>query len=65
MDQAVQIKHAQTLRRLHHADDVLLLPNAWDAGSAALFADAALVRLPPPVAAWRGRWAMPMAKHCR
>ncbi len=39
MDQVVQIKHAQTLRRLHHADDVLLLPNAWDAGSAALFAD--------------------------
>ena len=38
MDHAIQIKYAETLRRLHHTDSVLLLPNAWDAGSAALFA---------------------------
>ena len=38
MDQATQVKYAETLRRLHHTDAVLLLPNAWDAGSAALFA---------------------------
>ena len=38
MDQATQVKYVETLRRLHHTDAVLLLPNAWDAGSAALFA---------------------------
>ena len=28
--------HAATFRQLHHAPDVLLLPNAWDAGTARL-----------------------------
>lgn len=33
-----QAQKAHALRRLHHAGTMLLLPNAWDAASAALFA---------------------------
>lgn len=33
-----QAAKAQTFRKLHNRSNLLLLPNAWDAGSAALFA---------------------------
>lgn len=39
MDPAGAIERATTLRKLHDRQHVLLLPNAWDAASAALFAD--------------------------
>ena len=38
MDRQTQIDKAQTLRRMHDRTAILLLPNAWDAGSARLFA---------------------------
>lgn len=38
MDHALHVARAQTFRRLHDRTSILLLPNAWDAGSAALFA---------------------------
>ncbi|MBS0194434.1 MAG: isocitrate lyase/phosphoenolpyruvate mutase family protein [Proteobacteria bacterium] len=38
MNHAIQIARAQAFRRLHDRTAILLLPNAWDAGSAALFA---------------------------
>jgi hypothetical protein len=38
MDLQVQIDKAQLFRDLHARTDILLLPNAWDAGSARLFA---------------------------
>lgn len=38
MDQSAAVERAQTLRALHDRRHVLLLPNAWDAGSAALLA---------------------------
>lgn len=38
MDIQTQIDRAQALRRLHDRSAILLLPNAWDAGSARLFA---------------------------
>jgi 2-methylisocitrate lyase-like PEP mutase family enzyme len=38
MDLQVQIDKAQLFRDLHACTDILLLPNAWDAGSARLFA---------------------------
>lgn len=38
MDAAVQRERAQRFRALHRAGQPLLLPNAWDAGSAAMFA---------------------------
>lgn len=38
MDRSTQVAHAQRLRALHDRRHPLLLPNAWDAGSAALFA---------------------------
>jgi 2-methylisocitrate lyase-like PEP mutase family enzyme len=31
---------AAVLRALHHADTILTLPNAWDVGSAVIFAQA-------------------------
>ena len=38
MDRQVQIQRAQHFRALHDRSRVLLLPNAWDAGSAQVFA---------------------------
>ena len=38
MDRQTQIERAQAFRRLHDRSRILLLPNAWDAGSARLFA---------------------------
>src|SRR6185312_14546234 len=38
MNLETQIEHAHALRRMHHGSQPLLLPNAWDAGSARLFA---------------------------
>lgn len=38
MQPSAQIERAQALLRLHDQHDILLLPNAWDAGSAALCA---------------------------
>src|SRR4051794_13111909 len=37
MDQSAK---AQAFHALHHTGDILILPNAWDAASAALMADA-------------------------
>jgi 2-methylisocitrate lyase-like PEP mutase family enzyme len=37
MDQAAK---AEAFRKLHHGGDILVLPNAWDAASAAIMADA-------------------------
>jgi 2-methylisocitrate lyase-like PEP mutase family enzyme len=39
MDKQAQVQLAQRFRALHDRTRVLLLPNAWDAGSARLFAD--------------------------
>lgn len=39
MDKQVQIERAQRFRALHDRSRVLLLPNAWDAGSARIFED--------------------------
>lgn len=39
MDKHIQIQRAQRFRALHDRRRVLLLPNAWDAGSARIFAD--------------------------
>ncbi len=39
MDKQVQIERAQRFRALHDRRRVLLLPNAWDAGSARVFED--------------------------
>ncbi|MBW7924781.1 MAG: isocitrate lyase/phosphoenolpyruvate mutase family protein [Burkholderiaceae bacterium] len=39
MDKHVQIERAQRFRALHDRRRVLLLPNAWDAGSARVFED--------------------------
>lgn len=39
MDQQAQIERAAHFRTLHDRRQVLLLPNAWDAASACLFAD--------------------------
>lgn len=38
MDMHSQINKAQALRKMHDRSAILLLPNAWDAGSARLFA---------------------------
>ena len=38
MDIVSQVAKAHTFRKLHDRSNLLLLPNAWDAGSAALFA---------------------------
>lgn len=38
MDRQTQIDRAQTFRNMHDRSTILLLPNAWDAGSARLFA---------------------------
>lgn len=39
MNQPTQVERAQRLRALHDRRRVLLLPNAWDAGSARVFAE--------------------------
>ena len=39
MDKQAQIQRAQRFRALHDRSRVLLLPNAWDAGSALVFAN--------------------------
>ena len=48
MNSAEQAKHAELFRRKHRGPRLLLLPNAWDAMSARVFAaagfDAALAR---------------------
>ncbi|MGH8335269.1 MAG: isocitrate lyase/phosphoenolpyruvate mutase family protein, partial [Gammaproteobacteria bacterium] len=36
-DISVQKSKAETLRRLHQAPPILVLPNAWDVASAVLF----------------------------
>lgn len=38
MDKHIQIERAHAFRNLHGRSPILLLPNAWDAGSARLFA---------------------------
>ncbi len=38
MDRQAQIDKAQAFRKMHDRSAILLLPNAWDAGSARLFA---------------------------
>lgn len=38
MDMQKQIDKANALRRMHDRSSILLLPNAWDADSARLFA---------------------------
>lgn len=38
MDRQVQVDRAQAFRQMHDRAAILLLPNAWDAGSARLFA---------------------------
>lgn len=38
LERQTQIDRAQAFRRMHERKQVLLLPNAWDAGSACLFA---------------------------
>lgn len=38
MDRHTQIERAQAFRNMHDRSRILLLPNAWDAGSARLFA---------------------------
>lgn len=38
MDKQTQVARAQAFHKLHDGSNLLLLPNAWDAGSAALFA---------------------------
>ena len=38
MDKQTQLARTQTFHTLHDRSNLLLLPNAWDAGSAALFA---------------------------
>lgn len=48
----------------HTQPGPLVLPNAWDAASAALF-QRALRPWRPPVRHWPGRWDMPMATPCR
>lgn len=40
MDASTQIARARAFRALHERGQPLLLPNAWDAGSACVFADA-------------------------
>src|ERR1700742_2219559 len=35
-----QAAKAETFAALHHSGDILILPNAWDAASAAIMADA-------------------------
>lgn len=39
MDHKTQVARAEALRRMHDRRSVLLLPNAWDAASARLFAE--------------------------
>lgn len=43
MDRQAQIELAEHFRALHHGDNLLLLPNAWDAGSARLFTEVGFV----------------------
>lgn len=38
MDHSTQVERAQVLRQMHHGSQILLLPNAWDAISARVFA---------------------------
>lgn len=38
MDNETQVRRAEALRQMHDRRNILLLPNAWDAGSARLFA---------------------------
>ena len=40
--------HADRLRELHHAREMLVLPNVWDAASAKIVAEAGLPWSPPP-----------------
>jgi 2-methylisocitrate lyase-like PEP mutase family enzyme len=40
LDQTTQEKLALRLRQLHHGQEILVLPNAWDAISARIFAEA-------------------------
>ncbi len=39
MDNSTQIKKAEQFHRLHHADEMLILPNIWDTLGALLMAD--------------------------
>lgn len=40
MDHKTQVAHAEALRALHHGQQPLLLPNAWDAATARIFEQA-------------------------
>jgi len=56
VDTALQIRHAEQLRGLHRGPPLLLLPNAWDAASACIFAAAGF----PAIATTSGgiSWAL-------
>jgi 2-methylisocitrate lyase-like PEP mutase family enzyme len=45
MEHATQVALAQRFHALHHAPDMLILPNAWDAGSAVIFEKAGFVAI--------------------
>lgn len=61
-----QARHAATFRHLHD-DGLLLLANAWDAGSARLIENlgAAAIATTSAGLAWPGRMATAMAAICR
>ena len=39
MSKTDQITRAERLKSMHHEEDILILPNAWDVGSARVLAD--------------------------
>ena len=55
------VERAQRFRALHDRRQILLLPNAWDAGSARLFEDLGFAA----VATTRGRLRKRKIKHVK
>jgi len=57
--------HADRLRELHHAREMLVLPNVWDAASSKIVAEAGLPWSPPPAQRSRRCSATPTARARR
>ena len=51
------VRHKAKLLRELHADGTLVLPNAWDAASAAVIAEAGAAAIATTSAGWPGAWA--------
>lgn len=61
----IMASFAKTFRQLHNKSQPLILPNAWDAGSARLFEDLGASAIATTSVVSAGPWAIRTKMRCR